>query len=236
MRASYTGANQQLRTAAAYVNTLDSEESFWRQIREKADFTRSNLRSVEIETRLRSSDLEVKIELWTPKPHQKKRYRKTVAVTRSSAPNTLFYHTRFLALTDIGDKVNTIVHEYVRNVDNGDDGQPRAQTGHGDDRAAVKGHSAPYWIGNLAERTYRRARGIVGKVLWRHSHEHDEAPEEDGDIIAEPERPLGSYTEEAAKVSLIEEGGSVRGMIVPVVVASAALAAGALLMKRRSAS
>src|SRR5690349_18254921 len=109
MRASYTGANQQLRTAAAYVNTLDPEEDFWRRIREKPDFTYSELGSPEIEKRLRSSDLTVKILLWTPKPQLRKKYRKTVAVTRSSAPNTLFYHTRFLPLTDIGDKVNAIV-------------------------------------------------------------------------------------------------------------------------------
>jgi hypothetical protein len=50
--------------------------------------------------------------------------------------------------------VNTLVHEFVHNVDFFGDGSAAVEMGHGDQSPAGKDDSAPWWIGALAARYY----------------------------------------------------------------------------------
>lgn len=159
MKASFTGKDEGLRAAVQFVNEkLNGDERFWQTIREKPAFDFATIGSPEVERRIRSIDSTITIRLWKPSILLIWKYWDTVAVTDGRYPRTLLYHKKFLG-NDIGSKVNTIVHEFVHNVDVFDDGDPDEQMGHGDEDPTGKENSAPYWIGGLAERFYRESRG-----------------------------------------------------------------------------
>jgi hypothetical protein len=196
MKASYTGQNPQLRAAVAYINDkLDGDNSFWTHIRNKKKYSYTELSSAEIERRVHSSKLIVRVRLWTPKPEHAEKYRKTVAITSSKHPNTLFYHTRFLKRTSIGDKVGTIAHEFVHNVDRFDDGNPKKEMGHGDNSSVGKDDSAPYWIGGHAALHYRNNRNVrpESEII---PYVHEDGDLEEGEVVEETYKPLRSFDEE----------------------------------------
>jgi hypothetical protein len=185
MKADFSGTDAGLAAAVSYVGALDADADFWRQVREKRRYTFATIAPAEVERRLRASPSTIKILLWTPKPADADRYKKTVAVTDSKFPRTLFYHTKFLG-NDVGDKVNTIVHEFVHNVDAFDDGNAGRQMGHGGNSSRGKKDSAPYWIGGLAERIYRAAHPLaLEKADIPHAtYEHLEIEVDPADIVS----------------------------------------------------
>lgn len=205
MRASYTGQDAGLRTAAAYINDrLNSDQSFWNSIRNKPSFDLATITPAEIANRLQSSTSTITIVLWTPKPAEAYKYDDTIALVDSRHPRKLFYHTKFQDRR-VAKKVNTIVHEYVHSVDAFDDGQPGAQMGHGDNKPNGKGDTAPYWIGDLAERVYERPSFLsagLGSLLIETGNS------DDGVVIQEESEPLRSYDTERGHTRLnLREGG-----------------------------
>ncbi len=213
MRASFTGQDSGLRVAAAYINDrLNVDESFWRRIRTKPKFDNATISSAEIERRLRTANSTITIQLWKPKPSHADMYKNTIALVDSGHPRKLFYHTKFVDRA-VGQKVNTIVHEYVHSVDAFDDGDPGRQMGHGDNSARGKGDTAPYWIGDLAERIYRGA-GLFSVGLG--SLRIVEGSVADGDIVDEPDEPLGSYEDEAGAVGISPGRSDSRGLLMPL--------------------
>ena len=193
MKASYTGQNQKLRRAAAFVNRLDGTEAFWTDIRNKPDYDYTRLSSAEVHRRLRASDGTVRVKLWTPKPDT---YLKTVALTRKSSPWYIYYNTRKLdRLTS--SMVNTIVHEFVHSVDYFDDGDDAIEMGHGGSSSVGKQDSAPYWIGSRAARYYRQAMNLPREYQEEEEYVHEEVDDiDEADIINEPEVPLRAFEDE----------------------------------------
>lgn len=153
MKAVYAGAETKIIDACAFTNSLAANPAFWEAIRAKAQFDYTDLSPAEIARRLREADATITVKLWKP-PFG--RYRNTVAVTDRRHPHTLFYNQNKLHRST-ADIVNTIVHEYVHNVDYFADGHDQIEFGHGSQVATAKEESAPYWIGELAETLYRSA-------------------------------------------------------------------------------
>ena len=184
MKATFAGRDAGLIEAVKYVNeTLNQDETFWKGIREKPQFDFATIPSGEVERRVRAIDSTIIVKLWKPDWWQAWRYTNTVAVTDARLPRTLLYHTRFLG-NDVGSKVNTIVHEFVHNVDAFDDGSADEQMGHGDNDPTGKQDSAPYWIGNWAEKLYRQMKGLAVDEGWRPSaYRHKRASVRDNQIV-----------------------------------------------------
>lgn len=200
MKISYEGKNANLRAAAAYVNALEANESFWKEIREKDSFTHTELSPAQIEQRIKAGSAIMKVRVWSPNLRQKFFYRNTVAFTDAGTPHVLFYHDKFLA-NDIAEMVNTLVHEYIHDVDGHSDGSPRTDMGHGGDSPKGKENSAPYWIGDLAEKYYRLTVNlspyVKGMQLIR-----EVGNAGDGKVVDEPKTPLRTFEQEAAAAGI----------------------------------
>jgi|GEM_PF-1755944 hypothetical protein len=196
MKISYEGDNAKLRAAAAYVNVLAANESFWKEIREKDSFTHTELSPVQIAHRIRSGSTTMNVRVWSPNLLQQFTYRNTVAFTDPGAPQVLFYHDKFLG-NDIAEMVNTLTHEYIHDIDGHSDGSPMTDMGHGDNSPKGKENSAPYWIGDLAEKFYRLTAHLSPQVKGlRLIREVGKAS--DGEVVYEPKVPLKAFDQEAA--------------------------------------
>jgi hypothetical protein len=198
MRISYTGEAQNLRKAAAFANELAGTEEFWRQIREKPKFDYTSLTSAQIEQRLRGAGTELKIKMWRPgNPAQRFTYRNTVAFVDHAHPHHLFYHEKFIG-NSVDELVHTFVHEYVHDVDYHSDGSALIDMGHGSNNPKGKEESAPYWIGNLAQRLYGDAVGRSGLLeAPPPSLVNETGDAGDGEIVPENSSPLGTFAQEA---------------------------------------
>lgn len=194
MKASYTGTiSKKLRSAAAFVNELSGDENFWREVREKPDFSYSDLSSEEIERRIRRSAGTVTIRLWKPKEGT---YPRTIAVTRKGSPWMLFYNSRKLGTQSVSSMASTIVHEFIHNVDYFDDGNPAVEMGHGDNSSVGKGNSAPYWIGRLAAKYHGVALQLPALPKEDEPYEDEGVDLDEADLLDDPQSPLGSFHDE----------------------------------------
>jgi len=149
MQISYTNNNESLIDSVNFVNQLSSNEEFWTDIEHHPQFDNTTLSSNEICRRLRACTRAVTLLHWTPRVGR----RRTVAVTDPDRPYRIYYHTRFLG-NAVAAMVNTLVHEFVHNVDLFDDGSPTNEYTHNGQRAAGNQGTAPYWIGDLAQNHY----------------------------------------------------------------------------------
>lgn len=184
MKVSYTGPLQRLRKAAMYVNTLDGDEQFWKNIRDTNKFTYTELSSKEIERRIRSSTSTVNVKL------HKFDDEKTVAATDPKYRHTIYYSNRNMHINrSIANMINTLVHEFVHNVDLFDDGEAASQMGHPQESTPTRVESAPYWIGDIAERRYLASKHFALREETEPFQEEFEIDPEGS--IAEGETPLG---------------------------------------------
>lgn len=175
MKTAYAGSESRIIDACAYVDTLASNSHFWDAIRTHPKFDFTDLTPTEIERRLREANATITVKLW--KPHFG-RYSRTVAVTDSRYPRTVFYNQNKLN-RGVANIVNTIVHEYVHNVDYFDDGNMQIEYGHGSQSAVGKSNSAPYWIGDLAERIYASEKSVPKADLEPLEHEEIEVGDDE---------------------------------------------------------
>lgn len=187
MQVVFTGDDPGLATAAEFVTALWLREEFWTAIEQRGSFDRATIPAAAIVARLRPSRATYTVKLWTPTPDAKDSYRNTVALTDTDYPFTLFYHDRFLGNPPEA-KVNTIVHEFIHNIDN-TDGDPGEQMGHGDNDWHGKQDTAPYWIGMLAEKLFTKAhpavvRTLFGKVPEMRPCARGQGSAGDGEILA----------------------------------------------------
>jgi hypothetical protein len=177
MKTAYAGTEVRIIDACAYVDTLASKPEFWDAIRAHPEFDYTDLTPSEIERRLREANATITVKLWRPNAGG---FSRTVAVTDSRYPRTVFYNKHKLN-RGVANIVNTIVHEYVHNVDYFDDGNKNIEYGHGSQSAAGKSNRAPYWIGDLAERIYRSEKSVPKLEL--EPLEHEEIEVSDDEII-----------------------------------------------------
>ncbi len=154
MRIVYTGTTTKLASAVEAANAVLASESFWESIIGKPNFDYTDLTSIEIAQRIRNSSSVATVHLWKPALAQYLlQYRDTIAMVDPTKPGKVFYHQRKLGRS-VGQIFNTLVHEYVHIVDNFGDGSPDREISHGDNSPEGKQDSAPYWIGDLAQRLY----------------------------------------------------------------------------------
>ncbi|GAC1569220.1 MAG: hypothetical protein NVS3B27_13340 [Novosphingobium sp.] len=155
MRAEFKGDDPGLAAAADAITALTDRADFWDGIVAHGPFDRATISANEIAQRLRAETHAIRVVLWKPRAPRREFYKNTVAVTNPKEPFVLHYHVAFLG-NSIGQKINTIVHEFIHNVDD-HDGQPGEQMGHGDNDWHGKENTAPYWIGEFAQRLYEAA-------------------------------------------------------------------------------
>ncbi|MFE8598935.1 hypothetical protein [Archangium violaceum] len=158
MRFAYTHATPDpgFVEAVAFANKLSFMEGFWQEIAEAEQFAYTTVTPAAIAERMRACTDVVNIL------HVKKRPI-TTAVTDPGMPFTIYVNTRRFHNRRVRDKVNTLVHEFVHNVDFFRDG---AQSKRWNYTHWVEDHrdrpkTAPYWIGNLAERWWELANQHV---------------------------------------------------------------------------
>ena len=159
MRAEFKGDDPGLAAAAESITALAMRDDFWDGIRAHGPFDFAMIDAAEITRRLQAEAHTIRVVLWKPRLSRRSFYQNTVAVTNPGEPFVLHYHAAFLG-NSVGQKINTIVHEFIHNVDD-HDGQPGEQMGHGDNDWRGKENSAPYWIGEYAQRFYEAAHPAV---------------------------------------------------------------------------
>lgn len=159
MRAEFKGNDPGLTAAAAVMTALTDRADFWDGIRAHGPFDLATISADAIVQRLQSEKRPIRVVLWKPRASRREFYKNTVAVTNPHEPFVLHYHVAFLS-NSIGQKINTIVHEFIHNVDDHDD-DPGEQMGHGDNAWQGKDNTAPYWIGGFAQRLYEAAHPAV---------------------------------------------------------------------------
>jgi hypothetical protein len=147
MRAEFKGDDPGLAAAAGAITALTDRADFWDGIVAHGPFDRATISADEIARRLRAETHAICVVLWKPRAPRREFYKNTVAVTNPKEPFVLHYHVAFLG-NSIGQKIN--------NVDD-HDGQPGEQMGHGDNDWHGKENTAPYWIGEFAQRLYEVA-------------------------------------------------------------------------------
>jgi hypothetical protein len=155
MRAVFTGDDPGLAAAATAITALTGRADFWDGIRTHGSFDLATIDAAEIARRLQAETRTIRVVLWKPRASRRAFYQNTVAVTNPKEPFVLHYHIVFLR-NSVGQKINTIVHEYIHNIDD-HDGQAGEQMGHGDNDWQGKDNTAPYWIGGFAQRLYEEA-------------------------------------------------------------------------------
>jgi hypothetical protein len=152
LKAIFTGDDPGLRAAAAFIDTLGANAAFWDGILGHGPFDFATISPDRIIQRLQAEGHAITVVLWHPRAPRRKFYANTVAVTNPKEPYVLHYHTAFLT-NSVGQKVNTIIHEYIHNIDD-HDGDPGEQMGHGDNDWRGKDNSPPYWIGGFAQKLW----------------------------------------------------------------------------------
>ncbi|WP_068075405.1 hypothetical protein [Novosphingobium lentum] len=162
MQARFSGDDAGLRSAVAFVNALDSDAEFWAGIIAHPAFAFATITPAMIAARLRGERRPIFVQLWKPRFERRLAYVNTVAVTNPHDPFRLHYHVAFLANSP-AQKVNTIVHEYIHNVDDHDH-DPGEQMGHGDNDWRGKENSPPYWIGEWAQDLYELRAGVAAAL------------------------------------------------------------------------
>lgn len=155
MRAEFKGDDPGLAAAAAAITALTDRTDFWDGIAAHGAFDCVTISADSIARRLQAETRMIRVLLWKPRAPRRAFYKNTVAVTNPKEPFVLHYHMAFLS-NSVGQKINTIVHELIHNVDD-HDGQPGEQMGHGDNDWHGKENTAPYWIGEFAQRLYEAA-------------------------------------------------------------------------------
>ena len=140
--------NPKVKQAVEMANSILVNPIFYEKIKEKERFDLCTTSPQIIANLIKQSNLEFKIELFYPTGWRAIKYRKTFAYMDSKYPNTLF-----LNLKKLNRKAEsiaaTIIHESLHALDN----EAIDYTfGHGNNSVKGKGNTAPYWIGNLANK------------------------------------------------------------------------------------
>ncbi len=158
MQVIYSGKDNGLKKAAAFVNELITDGDLWDRIIAHGKFDRALIDPNTIVDRLKAGPTELHVQdLKAPRWKRWTIYRRTVAVVDPTHPARFSYHRKFRR-NSVGQKVNTILHEYVHIVDNSDADEGE-QMGHGDNSSVGKENTAPYWIGSEAQRIYETKSG-----------------------------------------------------------------------------
>jgi hypothetical protein len=134
--------------ATEMANALLVNSEFIQKIRDKDSFDMSTASPQVIADLIEASRLEMEIKLFYPTGENDLKYIKTFAFTNRKMPNILFLNLKKLNRTTESIAA-TIIHECIHVIDNA---ASEYTFGHGDNSSKGKGNTAPYWIGNLANK------------------------------------------------------------------------------------
>ncbi len=145
---TFNDKQQKVEEATEMANSILKNSLFYSKIREKDNFDLSTASPQIIADLIEQSDLEFKIDLFYPSGWRAIKYRKTFAYTDSRFPNTLFLNLKKLNRNSISIAA-TIIHESIHALDHD---AIDYTFGHGNNSSKGKSNTAPYWIGNLANK------------------------------------------------------------------------------------
>jgi hypothetical protein len=157
MRFVYGGDDAGLHEAVAFANELNFMDGFWQTVADYPDFTYTDLSSSEIVRRMRAVTRDVAVQHYF-------RDNSAIAATRSGSPFTIFYNTKFIGRGPAL-KSNTLVHEFVHNVDWFGDGDRDLEYTHPRRHTSARPRSAPYQIGRIAQDWWDMAHQHEGRQL-----------------------------------------------------------------------
>ncbi|HVK82087.1 MAG TPA: hypothetical protein VM915_15905 [Verrucomicrobiae bacterium] len=182
MRFHYNRLDRNLVDAVAYANSLERKDAFWDAIALRGGFDESALNGARIAALLRAPypTVTVRLQIFPS--------LKTNAATDPNHPWQIFY-ARFKRGRSVASIVNTLVHEFVHNVDMFGDGARGIDFGHGNQSSVGKEETAPYWIGDLAERIYRAETGQAAEKDMEEAFEEDFSIDPAGTIPDDADLP-----------------------------------------------
>ncbi len=148
MNVIFNGSNSNVKVAIEMANSILLNPKFYQKIRAKSKFDLSTASPQIIANLIQGSSLEFEVDLFYPSGWRAIKYGKTFAYTDHQYPNTLFLNLKKLKRNP-ENITATIIHESIHALDH----ECSEYTfGHGNNSAKGKGDTAPYWIGNLANR------------------------------------------------------------------------------------
>lgn len=164
MRFRYNTANRNRSVAEAmrFAERLSREDDFWRDVASLPAFAQTadekRFTPARVASTVKGCADTVDVYHYTSSDPEST----TTAYVSTAAPFKIFLNTRRLARSE-GSHTNTLVHEFVHVVDcfrdtlgrNG-----RFEFGHDREYSSERRRSAPYAIGNLAQRHWRLAHGM----------------------------------------------------------------------------
>lgn len=148
---AYHGSSLVLIDALFRTNLLLEEELFYQVISEHGSFDMANVSAATIAKLLKKSTLRMTVDTYM------RPWSKAGAYDNPEEPATI-YLNQWRMNRSISDLCNIFMHQVVHavNAEN-----PQYEFGHGDNSPVGKENTAPYWIGNLAERMITGAKKII---------------------------------------------------------------------------
>lgn len=178
MKTIYTGKNEKIRAAVAYINNdLAHNQEFWNDIRAHEGFDHAERTPAEIVQSMQEKEKPSEVKVYTPSRFSRVVNRSTIAYVSPSRPHTLYYNS-YKLFRNIEKIVNTIVHEYVHSVDWSEEHSRSIDYGHAGNSSAGKQNTAPYWIGKLAETYFLKSAAeetVIDEVLEEELLTHTES-------------------------------------------------------------
>jgi hypothetical protein len=144
MKVTYAGDHEKILLSVEKANQILINEDFYNRVSAHEAFDYTDEKPTDIASWFKLFDGVVIVKLYK----SKNPFTRTLAYVSADYPDTVFINSRKLD-RDAEEIVNTIIHESIHSLDNS---LPNVSFGHGDNSSEGKGNSAPYWIGNLAER------------------------------------------------------------------------------------
>ena len=141
MRIVYDGDWQIVQQATNSANLILADKAFYRRIREHAGFDLSLATPQQIADAVERCSTRLTVKLYK----SRNPFSRAIGYHDERWPECIFLNTRRLDRSTAS-IVGTIVHEAVHAAD----AVSPLDFDHGDNGAAGKDNTAPYWIGNLA--------------------------------------------------------------------------------------
>jgi hypothetical protein len=148
MKVIFNDNHAKVKEATEMANSVLLNSEFYQKIRAKEKFDLSTTTPQIIADLVQQSNLEFKVDLFYPSGWKAIKYRKTFAYTDHQFPNTLFLNLKKLRRSPESIAA-TIIHESIHALDHE---SVDYTFGHGNNSSKGKEDTAPYWIGNLANK------------------------------------------------------------------------------------
>jgi hypothetical protein len=166
---TYNGSLNSVKEAVTAANQLLNNSQFYDDIRIHPSFDYTDVSPSIIADLIQNSNVAMRVIMY------RARSRRVYGYDDYRNPDIIHINIRRNAWSN-GSLVNTMIHETVHAVDNYNS---QYGFGHGVNSSNNKGNSAPYWIGNLAEKIIN---GTNEEPVAMVHDDHPEESEEAGNL------------------------------------------------------